>query len=60
MKKLEAKYIVKLTSSDNYIYEFNTEAKSPEEASIKALQRINNNGWDCYNYKITEIFELKR
>jgi len=50
---------IKLISSDNNILEYRTECSTKEEAKTNAMERIEELGWDRYEYKINRIIPIK-
>jgi hypothetical protein len=44
-----------MKSKDGHGFEFNTEAKNSYTAMMNALNRIEENGWGYYNYRIISI-----
>ena len=48
-------YTVKLISSDRNMFEFSCKADSKIEAINKAKSKIEELGWENYNYKFFEI-----
>ena len=47
-----------LRSKDGHVFEFSTKAKTIEEAKKNAMQRVNDNHWEHYQYKIEEVIKL--